>query len=108
MKIKSKFIIIIFLLFIFSFSHVYAVNTIFNSLNNNNENLMPETENLITDISTNYAGDADSTTLNPAPVVTHTSSSDNGLSVSDIISIILISVCIVLIFLAIAILIRCK
>lgn len=42
------------------------------------------------------------------PTITTTTISDNSLNVSDIINIVLIAVCIVLIFLAIAILIRCK
>lgn len=51
---------------------------------------------------------ASNVVTNPSPTVTHTSSSEGALSISDIIDIILIAVCIVLIFLGIAILIRCK
>lgn len=81
MRIKVKIFTIIFLLIIISFSNIYAANVVVNESN---------------EIS------------NPAPSVTYSSSSNTTLGISDIIDIILISVCVVLIFLAIAILIRCK
>ena len=49
----------------------------------------------------------DSAKTTSTPTIT-TTKADNSLSTSDIINIILIAVCVVLIFLAIAILIRCK
>ena len=49
-----------------------------------------------------------SATVTSTPTVTSTVKQDKTLSISDIINIILISVCIVLILLGIAILIRCK
>lgn len=108
MKIKCIIFLIAFLLIILSFSHVYAIDMFLNSsIITNNETVLEE-ENTYEELLISDNSNESSSILNPAPTVTHTSSSDNALSISDIINIILISVCIVLIFLGIAILIRCK
>ena len=103
---KTKIFIIIILLFILAISPVYAVDMF---LTDNTDNSLTLEENAINEISSNILLE-NTTTSNPAPTVTYTSNSsiDNTLTISDIISIILIAVCIVLIFLGIAILIRCK
>ena len=120
MNIKFKIFILTFLLIIFSFLPVQAIDMFLNNaILNNDEILMIENstynnQNTNTNVEepNNQLSDNEVSTpvTNPAPTVTHTSSSssDNTLSISDIIDIILISVCIVLIFLGIAILIRCR
>lgn len=102
MKIISKIFIVIFLLIILFFSNTYAVDIVLNDTQ-----ALAIQENDINEIVLN--NQSNSTTINPAPTVSYSSSTTNNtLSISDIIDIILIAVCIVLIFLAIAILIRCK
>lgn len=110
MKIKLKFFVISIFILIFSFSYVHAIDMFLtnNTINTNSSETI--SENIIEgeELSEMYSHNLTSPT-NPTPTVTHTSSaSDSTLSISDIIDVILIAVCIVLIFLGIAILIRCK
>lgn len=117
MKKTFKTFLIAIILLMVSFSYVQALD-LFLANNNqvNNETEVEISEENITDIenetyenNTTIEENVESSIqTNPAPTVTTTVSSDNTLTISDIIDIILISVCIVLIFLAIAILIRCK
>lgn len=95
MKKVFKFFLILICLSIISFSPVYAVG-INMDLNNNVEN------------NTNNITVTSSTPNSPTKVSTSQTTEDFRLTVSDIIDIILISVGIVLIFLAIAILIRIR
>ena len=110
MKITFKIFVFITFILILSLSHVYAIDM---SLDNNIVTIGPAetiTDDTIENEELNelYSHNLISPT-NPTPTVTHTSStSDSVLSISDIIDVILIAVCIVLIFLGIAILIRCK
>lgn len=110
MKIKLKFFVITVFLLIFSFSHVHAIDMFLTNNSINTDSAKIITENTIEneELSEMYSHNTTSAT-NPTPTVTHTSlSSDSTLSISDIIDVILIAVCIVLVFLGIAILIRCK
>ena len=123
MKIKFKIFMITVILLIFSITYVHAIDMF---LTNSNTNLTINTlepENASNNAQTNFDtphGDEESLNnqafenqnlyapTNPAPNITTSYNDDDILSISDIIDIILISVCVVLIFLAIAILIRCK
>lgn len=127
MKTNLKIFIIIFIMCIFSFSHVQAVDLLFNSAssflnaqssNNQTNNLVDventlneepsENENIYNNETQNEeTNSSNNSQTSSTPIIT-TTIEDNSLSVSDIINIILIAVCVVLIFLAIAILIRCK
>ena len=111
MKINFKIFVITIFLLVFSFSYVNAIDMFltYNSIDVNSSetitNTITENDENINETISNES----STIVNPAPTITHSSSStDNTLTISDIIDIILIAVCIVLIFLGIAILIRCK
>lgn len=114
MKILFKILIIAIVLFMFSFTNVQALDMFLTNRNDaNNENISNQNtidvENkLHENISTGEVKEDTIVESNPSPTVTTTVASNNTLSISDIIDIILISVCVVLIFLAIAILIRCK
>lgn len=109
MKKLLKFFLIFVCLFILSFSSVYAVGIDMN-LSNSNNNL---TNNLIDNNTidnneiNNNLNDNNSTSDVPKMSTSQTSE-DFSLSVSDIIDIILIAVGIVLIFLAIAILLKIR
>lgn len=102
-----KIILLCIILSVALFSNVYATETeevlsdnleILSSLLTANNNEIEATEEIST-----------STVPTSSQVVTtSTSSDDGGLSVSDIINIILIAVGLVLIFLAVAILLRSK
>lgn len=127
MKTNLKIFIIIFIMCIFSFSHVQAVDLLFNSAssflnaqssNNQTNNLVDventlneepnENENIYNNETQNEeTNSSNNSQTSSTPIIT-TTIEDNSLSVSDIINIILIAVCVVLIFLAVAILIRCK
>lgn len=100
MKKSFKFILIFVCLSIISFSPVYAVGI--------DMNLNPDTpvENSINDSNNNTS--VPSPTTNTPRFSTSDTSDDFKLTVSDIIDIILISVGIVIIFLAIAILLKIK
>ena len=114
MKNLFKISIVSIILFIFYFTHVQAIDMFLTNRNDaNNENI--SNQNTIDienkrheNISTGGVKENTIVESNPSPTVTTTVASNNTLSISDIIDIILISVCVVLIFLAIAILIRCK
>ena len=110
MKIKFKIFVITIFLIIFSFSHVYAIDMFLtnNSIHTNSTEIL--TNNIVESEELNEMISNDLTSAtNPTPTVTHTTTvTNNTLSISDIIDVILIAVCVVLIFLAIAILIRCK
>ena len=128
MKTKFKLLIIIFLLLFFTVSHVYAVDMFltqdnFEEANNESSSIIEDETNDIEDVDSTSSVNKEDFLISPgvntqtdtqtigqsSPTVTTTSSvRDNSLTVSDIIDIILIAVCVVLIFLAIAILIRCK
>lgn len=99
MKKSFKFVLIFSCLLIISFSPVYAVGIDMN-LNTNTtiENSTDTTNNTVTQ----------SSITNAPRYSTSDSSEDFKLTVSDIIDIILISVGIVIIFLAIAILLKIK
>lgn len=132
MKTTFKIFVIFLVVFMFSCSCVKAFDLFLNSntsnTSNNQANDLVETENNTnsenitierpddnTYVSNNaVAGNndfvvtsLDSAKTTSTPTIT-TTQADNSLSTSDIINIILIAVCVVLIFLAIAILIRCK
>lgn len=127
MKTNLKIFIIIFIMCIFSFSHVQAVDLLFNSAssflnaqssNNQTNNLVDventlneepnENENIYNNETQNEeTNSSNNSQTSSTPIIT-TTIEDNSLSVSDIINIILIAVCVVLIFLAVAILIRCR
>lgn len=110
MKIKFKIFMFTIFLLILSFSHVYAIDMFLtnNNVNTNSAEIITESTELDEELSEMYSHNLTAPT-NPTPTVTHSStSSDTTLSISDIIDVILIAVCIVLIFLGIAILIRCK
>ena len=99
MKKSFKFVLIFISLFIISFSPVYAVGI--------DMNLNTDIENSINIVDNNNTVTQESINTTPKYSTSNTSE-DFILTVSDIINIILISVGIVLIFLAIAILIRIK
>lgn len=127
MKTNLKIFIIIFIMCIFSFSYVQAIGLMFNnaasflnahSSNTQADNLVEventlneepsENENIYNNETQNEETDSSNNSqASSTPVIT-TTIEDNSLSVSDIINIILIAVCVVLIFLAVAILIRCR
>lgn len=134
MKLSYKILTILFILFVFCASHVYAIDMFLNSTSANtnsqivqDENFLDETEEISNESSENYTFETSdenenvmyltteknientSSDLSAIPTITTTGvQTDSTLSVSDIINIILIAVCVVLILLAIAILIRCK
>lgn len=115
--IKKIFCIFV-ILFIFVVSKSYCINFFLDDDNTSNNNIYDTpfyqevgTEKSIDDNeSISYESNVLTigSTTSSTPTITTTMAQDNSLSVSDIINIILISVCVVLIFLAIAILIRCK
>lgn len=132
MKTTFKIFVSFLIVLIFSCSCVKAFDLFLNSntsnTSNNQANDLVETENNTNSenitierpddnayVSNNaVAGNddfvvtsLDSAKTTSTPTIT-TTQADNSLSTSDIINIILIAVCVVLIFLAIAILIRCK
>ena len=116
-------ILIICIVLLFSFNEVLAVN-----LNTINENSIEENNELVSDTSNNELDDENIDNFEPEednhknktngnknietsshPVqVTTTQNKDTGLTFEGAATIILIAIGIVLIFLAIAILIRCK
>ena len=129
--------IVFILIFMYLFSNVYAIDLFLTnrSSDNSSENILQDDEielgndkisveepenadtsittygennNLENENSNNEELESTSVLVDSSPTITSTVSTDNSLTTSDIINIILISVCIVLIFLAIAILIRCK
>ena len=80
-----------------------------NELNELNEPIITYGSNsLENDLDEEETYEVTSAATTSSPTLTTTIEPDNSLSVSDVINIILISVCVVLILLAIAILIRCK
>ena len=110
-----KILLLFIILTIALFSNVYATEAE-QDLTDSLQALSSLLNNTAVDDTTNTTEDTENfvdTTTTNAPtssqVVTSSSSSENsGLSVSDIINIILIAVGLVLIFLAIAILLRSK
>ena len=114
MKNLFKISIVSIILFIFYFTHVQAIDMFLTNQNDtSNENISEQNiinvENeLHENIFTDAVNEDTIVESNPSPTVTTTVASNNILTISDVIDIILISVCVVLIFLAIAILIRCK
>ena len=125
MKFKFKICFIIILLLFFTISHVYAMELFLDQSSNssvsqtdnfeNNDSYTDNVDDSLNENKDNYQ-DYDTTYSEPVetigaetPTVTKTSTvHDNSLSVSDIINIILIALCIVLILLGIAILIKFK
>lgn len=108
--LKKIFIIFIALFLIFACLSSYAINM---NLQNQEEDFIDENSSI--DLSELLAEEEPiennsnvQTTNTVEPQVTTKSNSSNSLSIETITSIILISIGIVLIFLAIAILIRCK
>jgi len=106
-----KILLLVIILSIALFSNVYATET--------EENLSDSLQVLSSMLTTNTddvvneAHVTEETTIQNTPttsqvVTTSSSSEDDGLSISDIINIILIAVGLVLIFLAVAILLRAK
>jgi len=95
-------IFIVFILLCFMEVSSYAVGIDMNISNNVNNSTV------ITDAQDNTVNDLSSSSSSTAKVSTTQTSEDFTLSVSDIINIILIAVGIVLIFLAIAILLKIK
>ena len=112
--IKKIFCVFV-ILFVFVVSNSYCINFFLDddNVSNNNiiENNTPSYQEIGTERNIDYNESSELTigsTTSSTPTITTTIAQDSSLSVSDIINIILISVCVVLIFLAIAILIRCK
>lgn len=86
-----------------------SVSVSSNELNELNEPIITYGSNsLENDLDEGETYEVTSAATTSSPTLTTTIEPDNSLSVSDVINIILISVCVVLILLAIAILIRCK
>lgn len=125
-KLYTIFMIIIFFL-IFLTTHIYASSVVMNldsdvvnrnNINNmnrnnftvsNNLNENNEINNSYQNSSTNNESINSSTVQTSNPVVTTTSSNNNDfLTVENILSISIIVIGVLLIFLSIAILIRCK
>lgn len=105
MKKFYKFFLVLFCILLISFSSVYAVEIDMN-INNSSSNSIG---NNTTDNTDNNVISNNSTTQSDSPKLSTTQTTqDFELTVSDIINIILISVGIVLIFLAIAILIKIR
>ena len=134
----KKIFIVFCIIFLFAISNVYAVDLFLSGNTNqsisansvvqddeidlgDNEKSVSVSSNelnepIITYGSNSLENDLDeeetyevtSVATTSSPTLTTTIEPDNSLSVSDVINIILISVCVVLILLAIAILIRCK
>ena len=134
----KKIFIVFCIIFLFAISNVYAVDLFLSGNTNqsisansvvqddeidlgDNEKSVSVSSNelnepIITYGSNSWENDLDeeetyevtSVATTSSPTLTTTIEPDNSLSVSDVINIILISVCVVLILLAIAILIRCK
>lgn len=126
-----KIIFILLLIFSFCISYVYATNIdldlpgttnnpVEQGSNSENQNSVDNTTNIADDSNTNVPSEddansdavydspstpSDSETLNPSAF---SSAPQDGLSVSNIINILLITVGVVIILLAIAILIRLK
>lgn len=113
-KIASVIIMVLWL----SMSYVFATDIDLNLPATNDttteatENFVSENENVIAENNSfNDISDVDDrfdTTLHPTATSTSSASSQNGLSISDIINILLITVGVILILLAIAIIIRLK
>lgn len=128
-----KIILIFIIIFLFTFSRAYALDLFLSSSSNDNhENsqeqqgtLSNEEKSVLDENNTKLSEDeittygsssldnessheVTSTKTTSSPTITTNVQHDNTLSISDIINIILISVCVVLILLGIAILIRCK
>ncbi len=106
-----KVLLLFIILSLALFSNVYATETE-EDLSDNLQILSSLLTTNTTNVADDEAVDDVVTTLN-APtssqiVTTSSSSDDGGLSVSDVINIILIAVGLVLIFLAVAILLRSK
>ena len=115
-----KILFIFLILFSFCMSYIYATDIDFN-LQNNDSSTVQDTNNIdgignetdgdaILDENTEIPGDTvdtDTTTeaLNPSSVST---APESGLSVTNIINILLITVGVIIILLAIAIIIRLK
>lgn len=134
MKRLSKILVLAILAMLLLASSVHAIDMFLNTVNNtsdNNivsqdnvlENSLPSNENSNTNndsnpvsntISSNSSEASDSVSnsvrnnSSQSQTISSTSRESEGLTVSDMIDIILIAVCVVLIFLGIAILIRCK
>ncbi len=135
MKSNYKKILLMFLLiFLITFSRVYALDLFLSQSSNDtptssqedalvdiDENVETKNEQDASEISDEEIityGNSDSkedltyeltsARDSSSPTITTAVTHDDTLSISDIINIILISVCVVLIFLGIAILIRCK
>ena len=105
MKKFYKFFLVLICILLISFSSVYAVEIDMN-INNSSSNSIG---NNTTDNTANNVISNNSTTQSDSPKLSTTQTTqDFELTVSDIINIILISVGIVLIFLAIAILIKIR
>lgn len=135
MKLTYKVLTIFFILCVFCTSNIYAIDMFLNSasinentqivegektaiegnltlLTDSSEDSIPETSNENENtmyLTTEKSINSENNYVSSVPVVTTTGvQTDDTLSTSDIINIILIAVCVVLILLAIAILIRCK
>ena len=108
MKKFYKFFLVLFCILLISFSSVYAVEIDMN-INNSSSNSIGNNTTDNTDNTDNNVISNNSTTQSDSPKLSTTQTTqDFELTVSDIINIILISVGIVLIFLAIAILIKIR
>lgn len=115
MKKFFTFFLIITLLCLIALPNLYATNIIMDLENNtinttNNNNILENNDNENTNIvETNNINNLSSNFQNSSPTITTVSSDNNEfLTIENILSISLIVIGILLVFLSIAILIRCK